>query len=68
MVIYVALLKSQGISEGSSIQDMLACLCNIFGLSVTQIDKCIKFEDSDVFVYIESQSELYLAFLNLEEQ
>lgn len=47
---------------------MLACLCSIFGLTVTQIDKCIKFEESDVFVYIESPSQLYLAFLNLEEQ
>lgn len=53
--------------ENASVEEKIGYLCQIFELQVAHIDKCIKIQESDVFIYIENQKLLYIAFLALDE-
>ena len=43
---------------------LLNWLAETFALTVERHGKCYKFEESDIFLYEESDTEYYLSFLN----
>lgn len=44
--------------------EVLCALCEIFRIKYEIYENCFSFEDSDVFLYIESEEVCYLAFLS----
>lgn len=36
-------------------------LANIFDMAVTRIGQCYRFDEADIFCYVESEKELYVA-------
>jgi hypothetical protein len=48
------MLKEGGVINGL-VEENMKYLCKIFDQRITEISKCIKFHESDVFVYIVNQ-------------
>jgi hypothetical protein len=47
-----------------SILEVLQILCEVFSIHLEVYDSCVKFVESDVFIYFHDQFEVYVAFLN----
>lgn len=48
-------------------EDLLQYLCNYFGVEITFHDRCIKFVETDIFVYEEDPKEVFMAYMDYED-
>lgn len=45
-------------------EELLQYLCSYFGVEITLHDRCIKFVETDIFVYEEDPKEVFMAFMD----
>lgn len=48
--------------------DLLSFLCGFFAIEVELHDSCIKYVDTDVFVYDYSDRAVYMAYINYSDE
>lgn len=60
--------KTESLDNFIPRDDLLAFLCQFFGLEVEVHDNCVKYVDTDVFVYDESERTVYMAYINVTEE
>ena len=46
---------------------MLNFLCNYFGVEISIHDKCIKFVETDIFIYEEDPKEVFMAYMDYDK-
>lgn len=56
--------KSESLDNFIPRDELLAFLCPFFGIDVEIHDACIKYVDSDVFVYDENERAVYMAYMS----
>jgi len=56
--------SSKGFPEINSLVELFERLCGIFEITLEVYENCFSFEESDVFLYVESMEVYYLAFLS----
>jgi hypothetical protein len=49
-------------------EDLFQFLCSHFGVEISTHDRCIKFADSDIFVYEEDPKDVYMAYMEDPEE
>ena len=59
--------KSESLDNFIPRDELLAFLCPFFGIDVEIHDSCIKYVDSDVFVYDLNERAVFMAFMSDSE-
>ena len=60
--------ESREFLDEARIIKRLEKLSDIFKLTTQVYDKCVKFEQSDVFLYIEKGEEIYAAYMDFDTE
>lgn len=59
--------KTESLDNFITRDDLLAFLCPFFGIDVEIHDNCIKYVDTDVFVYDMNERTVFMAYINYTE-
>ena len=60
--------KTESLDNFVPRDDLLGFLCPFFGIDVEVHDNCVKYVDTDVFVFDESERSVYMAYINVTEE